>query len=152
MAFWAIGGARLPAGARFIFPGLLSMGFGVPAAVGAVWARPRSRAVALTGDGSLLSVLPALDDAARAPGRLSIVLMDDDGYGILRPRASASVAGDLCSFEGPDWRGVAASFGIGYEEVGHPGNLAAALDRRADAACLLRIDGSGVARGGWAEA
>ena len=64
------------------------MGFGVPAGVGASWARPDGHTIVLTGDGSLLSVLPALDDATRAPGRLSILVMDDDGYGILRPQAS----------------------------------------------------------------
>jgi thiamine pyrophosphate-dependent acetolactate synthase large subunit-like protein len=152
LAFWAIGGARLPEGVRFIFPGLLSMGFGVPAAVGASWARPSGRAVALTGDGSLLSVLPALDDAARSPGRLSIVLMDDNGYGILRPRASASVASDLCTFTGPDWQTVARSFGIGYKDVGDPGNLATALEDQGERTCLFRLDTERLAMGGWVEA
>jgi acetolactate synthase-1/2/3 large subunit len=152
MAFWAISGSRLPTGSRFLFPGLLSMGFGVPAGVGASWAHPGAQSIVLTGDGSLLSVLPVLDDVARAPGRLSILVMDDDGYGILRPRASEAVARDLCSFGGPDWGTVAASFGLGYEEVGDPRNLADALDRHAGGACLFRINGSGLSMGGWVEA
>ncbi len=152
MAFWAIGGSRLPTGSRFLFPGLLSMGFGVPAGVGASWAHPEAHTIVLTGDGSLLSVLPALDDVSRAPGRLSILVMDDDGYGILRPQASEAVARDLCSFGGPDWRTVAASFGLVYDDVGDPRNVAMALDRHTEGACLFRINGNGLSMGGWVEA
>jgi thiamine pyrophosphate-dependent acetolactate synthase large subunit-like protein len=152
MAFWAIGGSRLPVGSRFLFPGLLSMGFGVPAGVGACWAAPEAHTIVLTGDGSLLSVLPVLDDVARAPGRISIVLMDDDGYGILRPRASEAVAGDLCTFPGPDWESVASAFGIEYVDVGDPRNLSRALDARRSRPVLLRLDESGLAMDGWTEA
>jgi thiamine pyrophosphate-dependent acetolactate synthase large subunit-like protein len=152
MAFWAIGGSQLPVGSRFLFPGLLSMGFGVPAGVGASWARSDAHTIVLTGDGSLLSVLPVLEDATRAPGRLSILVMDDDGYGILRPRASESVARDLCTFRGPDWRTLAASFGLTYEEVGDPRNVATALDHHPGGACLFRIDGTGLSMAGWVEA
>lgn len=153
MAFWAIGGSRLPAGSRFLFPGLLSMGFGVPAGVGACWAAPDAHTIVLTGDGSLLSVLPVLDDVARAPGRISIVLMDDDGYGILRPRATETVAGELCTFPGPDWESVASAFGIEYVDVGDPLDLSRALDdRRTHRPVILRLDGSGLTMGGWTEA
>ena len=63
-----------------------------------------------------------------------------------------SVTRDLCSFGGPDWQTVAASFGLVYEDVGDPRNVAMALDRHPEGACLFRINGNGLSMGGWVEA
>ena len=153
LSFWVLTAGKIPTGARFLWPGLLSMGFGLPAGVGASHASPRGHVVVLVGDGGLLSVLPALEDAVRVPGRLSIVLIDDNGYGILRPKASREVATGLCSFAGPRWSEIADAFGLSYVDVGDPSDLAAKLASPGADVRLLRVDGDNLAiEHNWMEA
>lgn len=152
LSFWTIGGLQLPAGARYLFPGLLTMGFGMPSGVGASWARPSSRVIVLTGDGGLLSVLPGIDDARGCPGRLDIVLVDDDGYGLLRPQASDSVAKDLCTFSGPAWEPLISSFGISYVSVSTPDELSEKLAIHSTGPRVLHVDGTKLAMGDWRQA
>ena len=60
-----------------------SMGLAVPIALGVAIAQPRRRVFALEGDGSILMQLGSLCTvAARAPGNLSIVIMDNGAYQI----------------------------------------------------------------------
>jgi acetolactate synthase-1/2/3 large subunit len=149
LAFWATLALDLPAGVRWVWPGMLNMGFGLPAAIGAAIAAPDQHVVLLCGDGGLLSVAPELDVAARTPGRLSIVMVDDDGYGLLRPFATEGVRDELCTFGGPDWAALASAFGLAYGDVGTEGEITAALEKRERGATLIRIDGAELCRENW---
>ncbi len=151
LAFWTIGGLVVPDGVRYLFPGLLAMGFGLPAALGASLAATDGHVIALVGDGGLVSILSELDLAAGWPGRVTVVLSDDDGYHILRPNMNDEVGPRVCEFEGPRWEMLASACGAGYAEAPDPGALAHLLGQPHDGVRILRIDASEVGLG-WRRA
>jgi acetolactate synthase-1/2/3 large subunit len=140
LAFWTIGGMVVPDGVRYLYPGLLAMGFGLPAALGASLVAPGTHAVVLVGDGGLVSILSELDLAAGWPGRVTVVLSDDDGYHILRPNMNDEVGPIVCEFAGPRWEMLAAACGAGYAEAPDPDALAALLGEPHDGVRLVRVD------------
>jgi thiamine pyrophosphate-dependent acetolactate synthase large subunit-like protein len=152
LAFWALLALDMPEGARWLWPGMLNMGFGLPAGIGAAVARPDAHVVVLCGDGGLLTIAPELDLLASTPGRISIVLIDDDGYGLLRPFASESVRARLCTFRGPDWEKLAEAFGVRYLPVDSGAHLAQALARGESGATLMHINGTELCGQNWRQA
>jgi acetolactate synthase-1/2/3 large subunit len=151
LAFWTIGGMVVPDGVRSLFPGLLAMGFGLPAALGASLAATDAHVIALVGDGGLVSILSELDLAAGWPGRVTVVLSDDDGYHILRPNMNDEVGPRVCEFAGPRWELLASACGAGYAEAADPEALAHLLGRPHDGVRIVRIDASEVGLG-WRRA
>ncbi len=152
LAFWAMLALNMPEGARWLWPGMLNMGFGLPAGIGAAVARPDAHVVVLCGDGGLLTIAAELDLLASTPGRISIVLIDDDGYGLLRPFASDSVRTQLCSFGGPDWQKLAEAFGIRYLPIESGAALAVALGRGERGATLMHVNGTELCSQNWRQA
>src|SRR5439155_10300628 len=102
LSFWALVALDLPDGVGWQFPGLLTMGFGLPAGLGAAHARPGSHVVVIIGDGGLRSMLQELDAARNVTGRVSVILADDDGYHLLRPMVDERLGRELCESPGPD--------------------------------------------------
>jgi acetolactate synthase-1/2/3 large subunit len=151
LAFWTIGGMTVPDGVRYLFPGLLAMGFGLPAALGASLASPGAHVVAVVGDGGLVSILSELDLAAGWPGRVSVVLSDDDGYHILRPNMNDEVGPTVCEFAGPRWELLASAFGADYADARAPDALADLLRQPHQGVRILRVDASDVSLG-WRRA
>lgn len=118
-----------------------SLGWGLPAAVGAAMARPGRRVLVVQGDGSLVFGAPALWTAARERVPLALVVADNGGYEILR----AGMEGLTGHARGP-WPGltlpgldvgaICAGFGASVEHVADPaelGDAMAGLWRRAEA-------------------
>jgi acetolactate synthase-1/2/3 large subunit len=140
LAFWTIGGLVMPDGARYLFPGLLAMGYGLPAALGASLATPEAHVVALVGDGGLVSTLSELDLAAGWPGRVTVVLSDDDGYHILRPNMNDAVGPTVCEFAGPRWELLASACGADYAEASDPDALAQLLGEPHAGLRVVRVD------------
>ena len=64
--------------------GLGTMGFGLPASIGAALANPRQRVVCFSGDGSLQMNIQELATAVEADADLKIVLMDNRSLGLVR--------------------------------------------------------------------
>lgn len=64
--------------------GLGTMGFGVPAAIGASLARPGRTVVCFSGDGSLLMNIQELATAAEQVSNVKIVLMNNQALGMVR--------------------------------------------------------------------
>lgn len=151
LAFWSIGGMAVPDGVRFLFPGLLAMGFGLPAALGASLASPDAHVVALVGDGGLVSILSELDLAGSWRGRVSVVLCDDDGYHILRPNMNDDVGPSVCEFAGPQWSLVAAACGAAYVDAADARELATVLGQPHAGVRIVRIDARGIGTG-WRRA
>jgi len=94
--------------------GLGTMGFGLPAAIGAKVARPDDTVVCLAGDGSLVMVCQELATAAIHDIPVKIFLMNNGYMGMVRQwqelfwdgRYSAVEMGDS-----PDWVKLAEAFG-----------------------------------------
>lgn len=104
-----------------------TLGYALPAAIGA--AEAGAPALALVGDGGIMFALGELATLAQERLPVTILLVDDGGYGMLR--FDQDHAGDphrgvdlVC----PDWIALARSFGIEAVKVAGPGDpLASAL-------------------------
>ncbi|MFZ4276771.1 5-guanidino-2-oxopentanoate decarboxylase [Streptomyces arboris] len=69
----------------FLYPtGLGTLGYGLPAAVGAKLARPGAPVVALHGDGGLMFTVQELAAAAQLRLPLPVIVTDNGGYGEIR--------------------------------------------------------------------
>jgi thiamine pyrophosphate-dependent acetolactate synthase large subunit-like protein len=104
-----------------------TLGFGFPASLGAALSgRPT---VALVGDGGFLFACGDLATAAQERIPVTVVLVDDGGYGMLRydfTKGGEQPVGT--ELEPPDFVALARAFRVTAEEVGVP-DLADALKR-----------------------
>ena len=81
---------RLAAGSRFLFPtGFGTLGYALPAAIGAKLARPERRVVAVHGDGGIMFTLSELATAAQLGIALPVIVSCNAGYGEIRREMSA---------------------------------------------------------------
>ncbi len=106
-----------------------SIGFGLPAAVGAAIACPDRKVIALEGDGSGMYTVQSLWTMAREGLNVTVVILANRSYAILQGEFSNVGAGkpgqkasDMMSLERPnlDWLALARGHGI---EAGRANNL-----------------------------
>lgn len=121
----------------FLYPaGLGTLGYALPAAMGAKLARPDHQVVAVLGDGGVMFSIAELAGAAQAGLALPVVIVDNGGYGEIRnemrERDGRTLAVDLSV---PDFPTLAESlhchgvYAASYEEVGPAVRAAFAADR-----------------------
>jgi acetolactate synthase-1/2/3 large subunit len=80
-----VGSTRLGAGSRLLFPtGFGTLGYALPAAIGAKLARPDRRVAAVMGDGGLMFTVQELATAAQLGLPLPLVVSVNGGYGEIR--------------------------------------------------------------------
>src|SRR5687768_6848825 len=94
--------------------GLGTMGFGLPAAIGAKVARPDDTVVCLAGDGSLVMVCQELATAARHNIPVKVFLMNNGHFGMVRQWQELFWEERYQSVEmgpSPDWSKLAEAFG-----------------------------------------
>jgi acetolactate synthase-1/2/3 large subunit len=111
--YWLAGYRRVPLPRKLAYPmGWGTLGFGFPASLGAALA-DMGPTVCVTGDGGFLFACGELATVAQERIALTIVLVDDRGYGMLRfdqARTGDEPFGvDLVQ---PDFAALAASFGV----------------------------------------
>jgi acetolactate synthase-1/2/3 large subunit len=83
--FGAIPSLAMTGPSRFHFPtGFGTLGFTVPASVGAALARPDRQVIGITGDGGLLFTATELAVAAAEQLPMAVVVFDNSGYGEIR--------------------------------------------------------------------
>ena len=111
--------------------GLGSMGFGVPAAVGAKFACPDRTVISIVGDGGFMMSMPELGTIATNRLPVKIIVMNNNTLGMVRQwqelfydKRYSEVA--IESF--PDASLLAAAFGISGGSVTQPDDLDAALE------------------------
>jgi len=110
--------------------GLGTMGFGVPAAIGAALAAPQRTVICFTGDGSILMNIQELVTAAEVGANLKIVLMDNAALGLVHQQQSMFYGQGPFASEfqlQPDFIGAARAFGIAALDLGQAANPLAAL-------------------------
>ena len=110
--------------------GLGSMGFGLPAAVGAKFACPDKTVIAIVGDGGFMMSMPELGTIASNQLPVKIIVMNNNTLGMVRQWQELFYAKryseiDITSF--PDASLLAAAFGIGGATVSRPEHLDEAL-------------------------
>jgi acetolactate synthase-1/2/3 large subunit len=111
--------------------GLGSMGFGLPAAIGAQFARPDKLVFAICGDGGFQMSIPELATIVNHGLPIKIVIMNNGYLGMIRQwqelfynnRLSQA---ELTSF--PDVEKLAGAYGFKGRTVEKPSQLAAALE------------------------
>ena len=124
--------------------GLGTMGFGLPAAVGAKMARPDDTVVLVSGDGSFMMNVQELSTLRRAKLPVKMVLMDNQRLGMVRQwqelffdaRFSETILTD-----NPDFVRLAAAFDIPGETITRKEEVPAAIARmlQSPGAYLLHV-------------
>ncbi|MFI9814369.1 thiamine pyrophosphate-binding protein [Saccharothrix variisporea] len=109
--YWIGGFHRVTAPRHLAYPvGWGTLGFGFPAALGAALA---GRTVAVCGDGGFLFACGDLATAAQEQLPVTVVLVDDGGYGMLRyDQVQAGHPTHGVDLHTPDFAALARSFGI----------------------------------------
>lgn len=104
--------------------GLAGMGFAVPAAVAAKLARPRSRVVAVSGDGGFLMNCQELETAVRLGTPFVNVVWENRQYGSIVWKQDRHFGRHFgTDFGNPDFVALAASFGLPAWRVEQPDQL-----------------------------
>lgn len=124
--------------------GFGTMGFGLPAAVGAKKARPQDEVILVTGDGSLMMNIQELGSIKRGNLPVKILLLDNQRLGMVRQwqdlfwnkRRSETILDD-----NPDFVMLANAFGIPAERIESADDVDAALNRllNSKTAYLLQV-------------
>jgi thiamine pyrophosphate-dependent acetolactate synthase large subunit-like protein len=120
---------KLGSPSRFLYPtGYATLGYALPAAIGAKVAHPDLRVVALVGDGGLMFTVAELITASEHQLGLPIVVVNNRGHGEIRRRmlleGIAPVGVDLTT---PDFPLLARSLGAEGRRVERPAELEHAL-------------------------
>jgi 5-guanidino-2-oxopentanoate decarboxylase len=114
---------------RFIYPtGYATLGYALPAAIGAKLAAPDRPVIALVGDGGLLFTVGELALAAELGLPLPVVVPNNRGYGEIRHQmVEAGIEPVGVDLRVPDLPALGAAFGGAGLRVDDPADLAPAL-------------------------
>ncbi|MCT7654707.1 thiamine pyrophosphate-dependent enzyme [Oceanimonas sp. NS1] len=133
-----------PATRRFFnaSTGYGTLGYGLPAALGAALARPELPVVALVGDGGIMFTLSELATAVEEKLPVVILLWHNHGYEeIRRYMDNHGVSRVGVDIQPPDFQQLASGFGCRACRVTDPAELAQALaDRPTDGPQLIEVD------------
>ena len=107
------------------------LGYSLPAAVGMALGRPATRTVCLIGDGSAMYSIQALWTAAQRKLPLTVVVINNSGYGAMRSFSQVMQVRNVPGLELPgiDFVKLAEGMGCHAVRVTKSSELAAALSR-----------------------
>ena len=111
--------------------GLGSMGFGLPAAIGAQFARPDKLVFSIVGDGGFQMSVPELATIANHALPIKIVVVNNGYLGMVRQWQTLFYNNRLCAVElsgFPDAEKLAAAYGFKGRTIERPGQLRPALE------------------------
>lgn len=129
---WAMNQMEAPVAGRFILSprGTASIGWGLPAAIGAKLAAPDREVICVTGDGGFGYVINELETAARYRVDLLVVVFNNATLGFQRHWEEKALGRYLdCDFLDVDYSEVARALKAAGERVRDPAQLAAAIAR-----------------------
>jgi acetolactate synthase I/II/III large subunit len=144
---WAAHRLSLGGGRRWITSGGAgTMGFGLPAALGAQAAGANRQVVCVTGDGSLLMHVQELVTAAAEDLPVKVLLLDNQSLGMVRAQQDRFYAGAFAAELGvrPDWPALARACGASVadsveELLAQPGSALYHVPIPGDAECLPMV-------------
>ena len=107
------------------------LGYGLPAAVGIALGRPGIRTVCLVGDGSAMYSIQALWTAAQRKLPLTVVVINNAGYGAMRSFSQVMQVRNVPGLDLPgiDFVRIAQGMGCDAVRVSRASELPAALQR-----------------------
>jgi acetolactate synthase I/II/III large subunit len=101
-----------------------TMGYSLPAALGAKAAAPDRPVVCYTGDGALIQVVQEIETGVRLGLPIVIAVFNDRSYGIIRHRQNYVYDRETdSSYDSPDFVGIAEGFGAEGAVIRSPGDL-----------------------------
>ena len=111
--------------------GLGTMGYGLPAAIGAKIAKPSATVVCVSGDGSIMMNIQELATLNRYGIDVKILLLDNSALGLVRQWQEIFFDGNYSEVhlsDNPDFAGVARAFGIQARSIKEPGEVGDAIE------------------------
>ncbi|MBI4494131.1 MAG: thiamine pyrophosphate-binding protein [Chloroflexi bacterium] len=130
VSYWAQVALEVYEPRTYLHPGSYgSLGFALPAAIGAKIARPERPVVALCGDGGFMFTCQELAVAAQERLDLVVVVFKDGAYGALKVLQDRKLGGRRIGVElgSPDFPALARALGARGWGLDSPGALAPAL-------------------------
>lgn len=117
--------------------GLGTMGFGLPAAVGATFGAPDRTVCLFTGDGGFQMSIQELGTIMEQQAPVKVILMNNNYLGNVRQWQDMFFGGrkSFTRMLNPDYRTICAGYGIAYGVVTDRSDLQSAVDR------MLATDG-----------
>ncbi|QJC36486.1 acetolactate synthase 2 catalytic subunit [Enterobacteriaceae endosymbiont of Donacia simplex] len=100
--------------------GLGTMGFGLPAAIGAQIAKPHNNVICITGDGSFIMNIQELSTIKRKKLPIKIILLDNKRLGMVRQWQQLFFSkrySETTLYDNPDFIKLAQSFGISGHSI-----------------------------------
>ncbi|MDH4199477.1 MAG: biosynthetic-type acetolactate synthase large subunit [Spirochaetia bacterium] len=125
--------------------GLGSMGFGLPAAIGAKYGRPDDEVILLTGDGSIQMNIQELATVRMYNIPVKIILFHNGFLGMVRQWQSLFYGERFSSSKlhnnNPDFCKIAQAYGIAAKKISLPDEMEQGIDFILDSkdACLLEV-------------
>ncbi len=127
--------------------GLGTMGYGMPAGIGALFAEPDSTVVTVSGDGSIMMNIHELATLRRYRLPLKIVLLDNSQLGMVRQWQELFYEENFSEvdlYDNPDFADIARAFGIEAFTLDRRADVPAAVERilktKGPILCHVRID------------
>ena len=115
----------------FLYPvGSATLGYGVPAAIGAKVANPRRQVIAVVGDGGFLYSVNELATAVKYGLGIVFLVLNDARYGAIKylQECIFHLSGEI-DLVNPDFPALARAFGAAGARVDSPAALGSALAR-----------------------
>ena len=124
--------------------GLGTMGYGLPAAIGAKVAKPDATVVCVSGDGSIMMNIQELATLKRYGIDVKILLLDNSALGLVRQWQEIFFEGNYSEVhltDNPDFAAVARAFGIQARSIKEPEDVSDALEwlLNTDSAAMLHV-------------
>ena len=95
--------------------GFGTLGYALPAAIGANLAKPEAPVVAIAGDGGALYTIPELAAAVEAKAPVALLIWNNDGYGEIRHwMRDGQIAEEGVNLSPIDFAALAKGFGAAY--------------------------------------
>jgi len=120
------------------------IGQGIAMGIGAAMAGVEAKTITLLGDGGSQLMLGELATAVEMQANMVFLLMNDQGYGVIRNIQDAQYGGRrvYSNILTPDFSHICKAFGLPHETVRRIEDVDAALDRAMATAgpCLIEID------------
>ncbi len=127
--------------------GLGTMGYGIPAGIGALLAEPDATVITVSGDGSIMMNIHELATIRRYRLPLKILLIDNSQLGMVRQWQELFFDENFSEVDlsdNPDFAEVARAFGVEAFTIDHrsevPGAIRRLLDTKGAILCHARID------------
>jgi acetolactate synthase-1/2/3 large subunit len=112
--------------------GMGTMGYGLPAALGAWIARPERTVIAVSGDGSLQMSIQELGTIRQERAAVKIVLLNNNRLGMVHEIQSLKYNrrySQVFLEENPDFQLLAAAYGFGHDQISSNDQIDGAIRR-----------------------